>query len=196
MARVTVEPREFTFVDYDASRIAAIAEKVAVDVGLAGSTIELTVDDSTPLARTRVDDMGEPIRLHVEGGAFEDQAEPRHLSEARTADVIGRLLHRVVDRRSGRFDDAPADADLTLQQQVAWDTYAMGRLARLGYDVQEPRRRYHFRTRHGFTDVADRVYERLWSAAGGTISWSDIVAACAETAEATLAAAAAEPTNA
>lgn len=185
MARVEVTPGEFTFVAYDAARIAGVAEKVAVDVGLGDSDIVIEVDDSTPLTRTRVESIGsadEPIRLHVEGGAFEDPAEPRHLSEPRTADVVGRLLWRVVDRRSGRFDGAPPDAELTLQEQVAWDTYAMGRLERLGYDVQEPRRRYHFRTRHGFTDVADRVYERLWSAPDGSLSWSDVAAACAETA--------------
>ena len=185
MARVEVTPGEFTFVAYDAARIAAVAEKVAVDVGLGDSDIVIEVDDSTPLTRTRVESIGsadEPIRLHVEGGAFEDAAEPRHLSEPRTADVVGRLLWRVVDRRSGRFAGAPPDAELTLQEQVAWDTYAMGRLERLGYDVQEPRRRYHFRTRHGFTDVADRVYERLWSAPEGSLSWSDVAAACAETA--------------
>jgi len=194
VARVEVTPGELTFVAYDAARIAAIAEKVAVDVGLGDSEIVVEVDDSTPLARTRVESIGsagsgdapdapdEPVRLHVEGGAFEDPAEPRHLSEPRTADVVGRLLWRVVDRRSGRFDGAPPDAELTLKEQVAWDTYAMGRLERLGYDVQEPRRRYHFRTRHGFTDVADRVYERLWSAPDGSLSWSDVAAACAETA--------------
>lgn len=189
MAQVTVTPATFTYVDFDAGRIAAIAEKVAADVGLGSEAIELAVDDSTPLARTRVestgngdgDGAGAPVRLSVEGGAFEDQAAPRQLSEARTADVIGRLLFRVVDRRSGRFDGAPADGDLSLQQQVAWDTYAMGRLERLGYDVQQPRRRYHFRTRHGFTDVADRVFDRLWSSPDGSLSWSDIAAACEET---------------
>jgi hypothetical protein len=182
VARVTVAPATFTFVAYDAARIAAIAEKVAVGVGLGDSDVELTVDESTPLARTRVESIDEPIRLHVEGGALEDATEPRHLSEPRTADVIGRLLLRVVDRRSGRFDGAPADDELSLQEQVAWDTACMGRLERLGYDVQEPRRRYHFRTRHGFTDVADGVFDRLWSAPDGSIGWADVAAACAETA--------------
>lgn len=193
MARVTVTPDAFTYVAFDAGRIAAIAEKVAVDVGLGDAEVVIEVDDSTPLTRARVDSSGtrsggdaggDPVRLHVDGGAFEDTAAPQQLSEARTADVVGRLLYRVADRRSGRFDDAPGDEHLSLQEQVAWDTHSMGRLARLGYDVQEPRRRYHFRTRHGFTDVADRVYERLWSAPDGSLSWSDVVAACAETAAA------------
>ena len=177
-----VTPDTFAYVAFDASRIEAIGEKVAVDVGLAGAAIELDIDETTPLARTRVDSIGDPIRLHIEGGALEDATEPRHLSEPRTADVVGRLLLRVVDRRSGRFDDAPADEDLSLQEQVAWDAHCMGRLERLGYDVQEPRRRYAFRTRHGFSDVADRVFERLWSAPDGSIGWSDVAAACAETA--------------
>ena len=41
----------------------------------------------------------------------------------------------------------------------------MGRLERLGYDVRpRSRRLYHFRNRHGFTDVADNAFKRLWAA--------------------------------
>ena len=184
MPKVAVTPQQFSYVTYDAGTIAAIAEKLADEAGLGDASIEVDIDEGTPLGRVRVDSIDDPIRLHVEGGALEDPTEPRNLSERGTADVIGRLLFRVADRRSGRFDDAPADADLSLQQQVAWDAYCMGRLDRLGYDVRQPRRRYHFRTRHGFTDVADRAFDRLWSAEPDSLSWGDVEAACAETAAA------------
>jgi hypothetical protein len=35
------------------------------------------------------------------------------------------------------------------------------------------RRLYHFRNRHGFTDVADAVFERVWGADG--LSWAELV---------------------
>ena len=57
---------------------------------------------------------------------------------------------------------------------------AVGRSERLGYNPSRQRRLYHFRNRHGFSDVADAVFDRLWSADG--LSWADLQAACAETA--------------
>ena len=65
------------------------------------------------------------------------------------------------------------------REHVAWDTYAVGRCERLGWRVQKERRRYHFRIRHGFTDVADEAFDRLWAADG--LTWADLQAVCAET---------------
>ena len=127
----------------------------------------------------------DPVRLKIEGGAIEDPTVPRTLSDRLVADVIGRLLFRVADRRSDGFADAPADEELDLAQQTAWDSYSMGRLERLGYDVRKPRRLYHFRNRHGFSDVADQAFERLWT--GENLTWAEISAICAETAEARAA---------
>jgi hypothetical protein len=56
----------------------------------------------------------------------------------------------------------------------------VGRLARLGYPAQRQRRLYHFRNRHGFSDVADAAFDRLWT--GDGLTWADIQAVCAETA--------------
>lgn len=179
MTVVRVTPQEYTYTTYEAAEIERIALDVASKVGLADATIEVDVDESTPLPRTTIESVDDPIRLHVEGGALEDPTAPRELSERLTSETIGRLLLRVVDRRSGRFADAPADHDLTLPQLVAWETSCLGRLERLGYDVRPPRRRYHFRTRHGFSDVADSVFDRLW--ATDAPSWADIASACAET---------------
>ena len=182
MAKVSVTPQEFHFVKYDAGEIADLAANVADQIGLpADAVIEIEIDEATPMTRVRTDSL-DPIKLHLEGGAIEDPTVPRTFSDRLGADVIGRLLVRAMDRRSAGFADAPPDDQLDLQHQTAWDTACMGRLDRLGYDVRKPRRQYHFRNRHGFSDVADAVFERLWNAT--SVTWADIDGACAETAAA------------
>jgi len=180
VATISVTPQTFHYVTFDADQIATLTSTLADQVGFpADATISVEIDERTPLGRARIDSL-DPLALHIEGGAIEEPTEPRTLSGRLSADVIGRLLFRAKDRIDGGFADAPADADLTLQQQTAWDTYAMGRLERLGYDVRPPRRQYHFRNRHGFTDVVDRIFTHLWGAEA--LTWADIDAACQETA--------------
>lgn len=180
MAAVEVTPDEFHFVSFDAGVIAAIVEQVADDIGLPGDAqIAVAIDEATPLGRARLTS-ADPIAIAIEGGAIEDPTSPRSLSERLAKDVVGRLLLRAKDRRSDAFADAPAEDDITLQQLTAWDAYCMGRLERLGYDVRKPRRLYHFRNRHGFNDVADAEFERLWAAEG--LGWADLAAACERTA--------------
>lgn len=175
---VTVTPEEWKFVFFDSARIAAITEKLVGEIGL-DVDVRIEVDESTPLGRARVVSI-DPVVLAAESGAFEDAKRPRHLSERGVADVVGKWLFRVRDRRTPAFGAPPADDALTLAQTTAWDTYCTGRLARLGYPVQRQRRLYHFRNRHGFSDVADAVFERLWNGEG--LTWADIQAACDETA--------------
>jgi hypothetical protein len=178
MATVTVTPEEWKFVFFDGATITAITEKLMGEIGF-DRDVRIEVDESTPLGRARLSSV-DPVVISAESGAFEDAKRPRHMSETATADVIGKWLYRVSDRLSGAFDDAPDDDALTLAQSTAWDTYSVGRMARLGYPVQRQRRLYHFRNRHGFADIADVVFERLWNADG--LTWADIDAACAETA--------------
>ena len=179
MAKVIVSPEQFSFVSFDAGRVAELTGKVADKVGLpADAEIRIEIDEASPLGRTRLESL-DPITIGVEGGAFEDAKRPRQLSDRSVLDVVGRLLFRAKDRLDPGFADAPADADLTLQQHSAWDTYAVGRCDRAGWAPQKARRIYHFRNRHGFTDVADGVFERLWTASN--LTWADIDAACAET---------------
>jgi hypothetical protein len=185
VADVRVTPETFSLVNFDAGRIRDLVAKLADEVGLPADTvIEIAVDERTPATRAKVVST-DPIRLEIEGGALEDPTVPRTLSERLSADVIGRLLFRIADRRTPGFADAPADEDLDLPHQTAWDSYSMGRLERLGYDARKPRRLYHFRNRHGFSDVADRAFDRLWSGEG--LTWADLDGACAETAEARAA---------
>ena len=186
MADVRVSPETFSLVNFDGARIASLASQLADEVGLPADTvIEIAVDERTPAARAKTVSIDGPIRFEVEGGAFEDPTVPRTLSDRLTIDVLGRLLFRVADRLTGGFSDAPPDEELSLQQQTAWDSYCMGRLERLGHDVRKPRRQYHFRNRHGFSDVADRAFARMWDGSG--LTWADVEAACAETAEARAA---------
>ena len=179
MAKVVVTPEQFSFVSFDAAHIADLTSKIADKVGLPADTeIRIEIDETSPLGRTRLESL-DPITISAEGGAIEDAKRPRQLSDKNVIDVIGRLLFRAKDRLDPSFADAPPDIDLTLQQHTACDTYAVGRCYRAGWAPQKKRRIYHFRNRHGFTDVADAVFERLWNADG--LTWSDIVAACAET---------------
>ena len=174
---VKVTPEKFNLVFFEASAITDLVSKVVADIGLEGD-VTLEVDEASALTRAQVTSV-DPVVLAVAGGAFEDPKRPRHLAESDVLDVCGRLLHRVRDRRDPAFGDPPADDALTLQQSTAWDAYCVGRCARLGYPVSRSRRLYHFRNRHGFTDVADAAFERLWSGEG--ITWAEIEAICAET---------------
>ncbi len=181
MAKVDVTPQEFVMVKFDAARIAELAAEVADKVGLpADAVVQIEVDEQEPLGRTTVRSL-DPISIKVEGGAFEDAKRPRQMSDRGIVDVLGRLLFRVKDRLDPDFGDPPPDDELSLQQQTAWDAYAVGRAERAGLPTQKARRLYHFRNRHGFSDVADAVFARLWAA--DTITWADVEAACAETAE-------------
>lgn len=174
---VTVTPQEFKFVAYNADLIQRVAEELLASLGLADRDLVIEVDETTPLARTRVE-IGDALSIRVESGAFEDTKRPRQQSEVATATSLGRLLLRVKDRLDGGFGEAPPDDELTLAQVAAWETYSVGRLSRLGIDVNKQRWRYNFRNRHGFTDTADEAFNRLWSS--DALTWGELEAICAE----------------
>ena len=169
---VTVTPQTFNFVAYDAALIQRVAEELLDSLGL-DRDVAIDVDETTPLARTRVD-IGDTIAIRAESGAFEDTKRPRQQSENATATSLGRVLLRVKDRLVGGFGEAPADEDLSLAQVAAWDTYCVGRLNRLGIATNEQRWRYNFRNRHGFTDAADEAFDKLWSS--DNLSWGELQA--------------------
>ena len=173
---VTVTPQAFNFVAYDAALIQRVAEELLASLGLSDRDVQIDVDETTPLSRMRVE-VGDPISIRAESGAFEDTKRPRQQSEVATATSIGRVLLRVRDRLTGGFGEAPPDEELTLAQVAAWETYCVGRLSRLGIAVNEQRWRYNFRNRHGFTDEADQAFNRLWSSDG--LTWGELEAICA-----------------
>ena len=170
---VTVVPDQFAMVLFDPGAIRTCAEALLDRLGMADRDVQIEVDETTPIARVQ-SELGDPIVVRAESGAFEDTRRPRQLSEVAVNTALGRTLLRVRDRLSGRFDDAPPDPELTLAQVAAWDTYAVGRLARLGYPVHQPRWIYNFRNRHGFTDHADDAFARIWEA--DDLSWEDLSA--------------------
>ena len=172
MAVVTVLPQEFHYVSYDPERIREIASEVAGGVGFASDDrITIEVDERTFFGRSRVLTL-DPLHVQFESGAFEDAKRPRHLSEVGTTESLGVVLHRAFDRRRPEFADAPPDEELTLAQRVAWDAWACGRCERNGWQVSRPRRHYHFRARHGFSDAADAAFEKIWSA--DSLTWSEL----------------------
>ncbi|MBV8236302.1 MAG: hypothetical protein JO075_11435 [Acidimicrobiia bacterium] len=174
---MTVSPEEFHLVEYDAAEIASIVSGVAEKVGLGDRAIHIDVDEKTPLGSSAVVSL-DPITIVVESGGFEDAKHLRHLSRDSVEGVAGRHLMRTRDRLDPAFGSPPADDDIPIELYASWDTYAVGRLERLGFPSQRERRRYHFRIRHGFTDVADRVFDRLWTATD--LTWADIETASAE----------------
>jgi len=181
MADVTVVPEQFSLIQFEAGEIAAEVGRIADEIGMGDRPITVEVDEYSPFGYSHVSSL-DPLTIKVESGAFEDAKHPRHLSPTSVTSVMGRLLFRARDRLDPAFGDPPPDEELSLAQHVAWDVYAVGRAERIGYPGQRERRRYHFRVRHGFTDVADTVFDRLWS--GTDLTWADIDAASAEAAAA------------
>jgi len=168
---VSVSPEQFTFVNFDAATIETLLTRLLDRLGLASFTLRVVVNEASPIVRVVIQE-GDPVVLHADSGAFEDPRRPRALSEDNTVTNAGRVLLRRQDRIDGSFADAPGDDDLTLAQMAAWDTYSVGRIGRLGYRVHAPRWRYNFRNRHGFNDVTDVAFDRLWAADG--LTWAEL----------------------
>jgi len=89
---VTVEPSEFRFVQFDAELIRRVGEGLSAALGI-DRPVHVRVDETTPLARVRVD-LGDTIVVHVESGAFEDSRRPREQSDVATTANLGRALLR------------------------------------------------------------------------------------------------------
>jgi hypothetical protein len=175
---VTVDPPAFSIVHYDPERIAAVVTEVASLVGLPDDVrLDVAVDEQNPFGKTSTAVDGRSVTIQVEGGAFEDPQRLRQFSEDGARLVLGRLLFRIADRLDPAFGDPPPDAELTPAEHTAWDAYAVGRYARrAGVDGGRGRRRYAFRIRHGFSDAADRAFDRLWTASD--LTWADITQIC------------------
>ncbi len=169
---VEIRPEQFSMVFFDTAEIRALVEQLVREVGLpAELAVAVEIDETTPLGHARVTSI-DPVVLRLESGALEDPKRPRQLDADGAADVLGRLLLEVRDRLDPAFGTPPLEGELTLPQASAWQVYCVGRLGRLGHRVQRQRRLYQFRNRHGFTDVADAAFDRLWT--GESLTWADI----------------------
>lgn len=183
-AKISVLPEVFSFINFDADEIAAVVRDVAGRLGIA-NPIRVEVDESTPLAKMSarlVDDDGNVITgpassdalidIRVESGALENTQRLTNFGAERAAVSLGRVLLRARDRLRADFADVPADEELSLAENAAWDAYNAGRLARAGIPVNQQRFRYNFRNRFGFSDEVDATFDQLWLA--DDLGWNDL----------------------
>lgn len=181
MAHVVVTPESFTMVRFEADRIRTVVEDLADRLGVPQDLeVRVEIDETSPRTVVGEEQHGRDLTLRVDSGAFEDLRRPLELSEERVRATLAPRLLRAADRLDPSFGDAPADEALSLQQRRAWEAYAAGRFARAGFAGRRPLRRYAFRMAHGFNDVADAVFDRLWGAE--RLTWADLVEACTQTA--------------
>ncbi|WP_420451544.1 hypothetical protein [Ilumatobacter sp.] len=174
---MSVEPREFSLVDYDADVIARTVAEVATALGVA-NPIRVVVDETTPLAKRSAELDGPPdpdtaVVLRFQSGALEDSRDLTNFGPRRARLSAGLALLRARDRLRPDFADVPSDRELTNAQNAAWDTYCAGRLARAGLEPSEQQFRYDFRNRFGFTDAVDRRFDEVWLA--DDLGWSDLL---------------------
>lgn len=174
---VTVTPETYQFVNYDHAEISEIAVATARDAGIPGSAdVHLDVVESSPLGRVKIEDLEKgaspKVTLRIEGGAFENLKAPRQFAADRAKETLGRIFFRLSDLFDAGFGFEGEWDSMPVPRAVAWDVYAVGRLNRLGYTINHDRWLYLFRNRHGFTDEADLVFEKLW--AGTDLTWQDI----------------------
>jgi hypothetical protein len=123
------------------------------------------------LSRTRLASL-DPIVIEVLGGAFEDKARPRQLSEPNIVDELARVLQRVADRRDASFAGAPPEGELSLEQAAAWDVHCCGRSARWQAVSFRARHHYDFSLSCGFSPIVDLAFDRLWDTP--SLGWAGV----------------------
>jgi hypothetical protein len=182
VARVTVTPDPFTLVPFDAAVIAAMVEDVAAAVEFPLDVdIALEVDEELfpPLTGHMSDAVDGKAVLWVSAANLESTQKRRTFAPDAARPDIAIMLLRAMDRLTDEFAGAPSDRELERGPRAAWDVYAIGRAERLGFPVRRQRELYAFRLQHGFTDVADAAFERIWHAP--TMTYAGILEICKET---------------
>jgi hypothetical protein len=177
-----VRPDPFTLIAYDAGEIAAIVDDAAALVGVDPAVpIEVEVDEElfAPLVGHTSDCVDGTVRLWISGGNLEDNRLPRTFSAAQACRDFTLAMLRAKDRLSAGFAEAPPERELSRGERAAWDVYTAGRAARLGIAVRRQAQLYDYRMQHGFTDIADAAFERLWNAE--SVTWDGIRQVCKET---------------
>jgi hypothetical protein len=179
---IRVKPDPFTLIAYDVAEITAIVEDAAALVDFPpGVDIDLEVDEElfAPLTGHMSDVVDGRAKLWISGANFEDSRRPRHFSPEQARRDLTLTLLRAKDRLGEGFADAPLEAELSRGERAAWDVNAVGRAERLGIRMRRQKQLYDYRLQHGFTDVADAAFDRLWNAE--TMTWDGIREICKET---------------
>jgi hypothetical protein len=179
---ITVTPDPFTLIKYSASEIAGIAEDAAAVAGIPSNVdIQIDVDEElfAPLVGHFSDVLDGNVVIWISGGNFEDSRAPTHFSATQAKRDLTLAMLRAQDRLSDAFKSAPPDRELSRGERAAWDAYSNGRAARMGISVRHQASLYEFRLQHGFSDVADAAFDRLWDAP--SMTWDGIREICKET---------------
>jgi hypothetical protein len=174
---INVSPEKFTKVDFSAEEIRSVASEVMQRTGGRSDdlVVELVIDEDQPTTRMAIASL-EPLVFRLDSGALEDTREPRQFGEEMASVSLAALFVEYRDRVDPSFGAPPVGEPTDLAQRAAWSAYTHGRVQRFGYRVHQPKHRYNFRNRHGFSDAADQAFDALWSAAG--LTWVDILAYC------------------
>jgi hypothetical protein len=181
-SRVTITPEQFTLVPYDAAEIIAIVEDIAALIGFPpGTPIDVEVDEVlfAPLTGHLSEKADGRASIWISGANFEDKKKPRHFSASQARDDLTVAMLRAKDRLSDDFAGAPDEAKVTRGERAAWDVWAHGRASRMGVPVRRQALLYEYRLQHGFTDVADAAFDRLFAA--DTMTWDGLREICVET---------------
>lgn len=170
---ITVSPRTYTKVQFDANEIEGLAAASLARVPALDPTVDVAIEIDEVAATSRVKITStEPVRFAVESGALQQYPAPRTLGSAECDVTFTRLFLELADRLSPEFQAPPIDDVPTHAERMAWDVNLYGRVNRLGPRVHTPRHRYNFRNRHGFSDLADRTFDQLWSS--DDLNWPEI----------------------
>jgi hypothetical protein len=171
---ISAQPKTFTKVTFEVGQIETLAQRALESVAPLPDDlyIKVDVDENAATSRVAVSSM-DPVTFAVDGGALEHYKQPRTLGELESLITFTRLCLEVVDRQSNTFDAPTLDETMSKARRVAWDVNLYGRVSRHGLRLHQPRYRYNFRNRHGFSDAADRAFDQLWAA--DDLTWAGIV---------------------
>jgi len=172
---IVVQPETYTKVSFDAGVIATLAQRALESVAPLPDDLDVTVNIEEDNATNRVKITSvDPAVFDVDGGAVENYKQPRTVGDLEATISFTRLFLELSDRLSESFAAPALDDEVTLAHRMAWDINLFGRTARHGLRIHQPRYRYNFRNRHGFSDAADQVFDTLWAA--DELTWAEIVA--------------------